>query len=468
MLIHRRMCRTDFRTWCTEALEPAGHKPAAHHLLLIRNLEAVVSGEIDRLIVLMPPGSAKSTYTSKLLPAWAMAARPGIDILGASHTATLAEDFSRDVQRYIRDNDAVLGYNLASERADNWRSSNDSTYIAAGVGGPIVGRRVDLAIIDDPVKSRKEADSETYREATWKWFHGDLSRRLRPGGGIIILHTRWHEDDLAGRLLATQPDRWRVVTLHAEAMENDPLGRAPGEFLWSDDEYGYGKQLAQTKADLESTGSMREWASQFQQNPRPPEGALFKAGKILRQSVVPIGKTVRAWDLASTRQMGTNNPDWTCGVKLTRTADDRFVVVDIVRMRGGPDEVEAAIVETAKADGYNVTVGLPIDPGQSSRTQILYYTRKLIGRKVESSSEDGNKAERASPVASQVNVGNFSMVEAPWNAAFIDEIGAFPSGAKKDQVDALSRAFMMLDNSSRSDIWSRLAQKKTPIAGVAS
>lgn len=453
----RRRCRRNFGAWCVEALEPEGFTPAEHHKLLIRELELVIRGEIDRLMVFMPPGSAKSTYVSKLLPPFALAAWPGVKIIGASHTSGLAEKFSRDIHRYIRDNVGTLGYGLTTERADQWATTNGGEYVAAGVGMGIAGIRGDLAIIDDPVRSRADADSETYRDKVWAWFNADLARRMKPGGRIILMHTRWHEDDLAGRLMATQRDRWRVVSLPAEAGENDPLGRAPGEMLWGDDAYGYGAQLAEAKAELEASGATREWASLFQQNPRPADGSLFKTALIGAVDAAPAGgKTVRRWDLAATKDMGTRDPDWTVGVKLTRTAGDQFVVQDVVRLRGGPDEVEAAIVATAKRDGFGVTVGLPQDPGQAGKAQVLYLTRRLIGFSVESTPETGDKATRAAPVAAQVNVGNVSMIRAGWNAAFIDELAAFPSGSHDDQVDALSGAFAMVGGSTVA-LWERLA-----------
>lgn len=396
-------------------------------------------------MVFMPPGSAKSTYVSKLLPAHAFARVPGIQIIGASHTADLAEKLSGETQEYIREHQATLGYGLRTEAAGRWLTTNKGEYLAVGVGGGATGFRSDLFIIDDPVKSRADADSETYRERTWSWFHSVAARRMKPGGRIILMNTRWHEDDLAGRLLATQPDRWRVVSLPAQAIENDLLGRAPGEFLWDDEIYGYGKQLRQDKADLELSGAMREWWSLFQQNPRPTEGALFKVALIgVVDALAPGGKSGRAWDLAATRESGTRDPDWTVGVKLHRTRAGAYVVEDVVRLRGGPDEVDAAILATAQRDGREVPISIPQDPGQAGKAQVLYLTRALTGYNVHSSPETGDKATRAAPVVAQCNVGNLSMMRAGWNAAFIDELAGFPSGTKDDQVDALSRAFAMV------------------------
>lgn len=440
--LNREACRTDLLTWCKEALHPIDLVPAAHHRLLIGKLQDVAQGRIKRLMIHMPPGGAKSTYGSVLFPPWFLAQRPGLDIIGASNTAPLAEGFSRRILNTIRDNRATLGYGLTREAAELWETSNRGTYRAAGVGAAIAGRRADGAIIDDPVKSREDVEGEGNREKQWAWFMGDLRTRLKPNAWIVIICTRWHEDDLAGRLLVRQPGLWEVLNLPAEAEADDPLGRAPGEWLWSDDEYGYGASLVTAKREYEIAGQMRDWASLYQQRPVPLEGNLFKVHMIETLPACPrAALSVRAWDLAATVAASGRDPDWTAGVKLTRTVDGRFVVEDVVRLRGGPDEVEAAIVNTAKADGAGCKVSIPQDPGQAGKQQVLYLTRKLAGFMVDSSPETGDKTTRATSVASQANVGNLSMVAGPWNPAFKDELASFPSGTHDDQVDALSRGF---------------------------
>lgn len=395
-------------------------------------------------MVFMPPGAAKSTFVSHLFPAWLFARLPGCQIIGASHTADLAEDFSGKIHGLIRASETVLGYGLRSEARGRWYTTNGGAYLATGVGGAIPGFRARIGIIDDPIKGRQAADSETDRKRIWDWYLGDFERRLIPGAAIVLMHTRWHMDDLAGRLLDAQKDKWTVLSLPAQAEQDDPLGRAPGEWLWNDDDYGYAATLASIKADLEAAAATREWASQYQQHPRPAEGALFRIGNIEILPAPPNERGAlvgRGWDLAATREKDTRDPDWTVGVKLARLPDGRYVVIDVQRVRGGPDEVERTIVNTAAHDTRSVRVSLPQDPGQSGKSQVLYLTKALAGYTVESSPETGDKALRAGPVASQCNVGNLYLVEAPWNRTFLDELAAFPAGAHDDQVDALSRAF---------------------------
>ena len=437
--MRKRKARASFLAFATEALDPLGQTPAAHHRLLIRELQAVAEGRIDRLMVMMPPGSAKSTYATILFPAWFMAARPGAALITASHTATLAQDFSRRTQRLVREYRDLLGYDTDNRATDLWYTTNGCRVLAAGVGGAVTGSRADLALIDDPVKSREDADSERMRDIAHNWYRADLLTRLRPGGRVVLIMTRWHEDDLAGRLLQDEPDRWRVLKLPALAEANDALGRAPGDPLWPEWE------AAAALDDKRRTLGDRDWAALYQQSPRPLDGALFRTALIgTLDAPLAGGKRVRAWDLAATKDIGTRDPDWTVGTLLARHDDGRFVIEDVVRLRGSPDEVEATIVATASRDGRGVAIHLPQDPGQAGKAQVLYLTRKLVGHRVESKPVTGDKATRAAPLASQVNVGNVSMVRAGWNRALLDEMAGFPSAAHDDQVDAAALAFEAL------------------------
>jgi predicted phage terminase large subunit-like protein len=437
----REKIRTSLAEWSRFALSPLAQQPARHHLKLIEELEAVSRGEVDRLIVLMPPGAAKSTYTSVLFPAWWFIQHPNSSVIGASHTADLAAHFSRQIRNMVKEHSLRLGYALAADQrnAMSWRNDRRGFYHSAGVRGPIVGRRADLVIIDDPIKSQSEADSIGQRDNVWSWYRSELIPRLKPRGRIVIVMTRWHEDDLGGRLLQSS-ETWRSLCLPALALAEDPLGRSPGEPIWPEWE-----DLAALLRKRDMLGE-RAWSALFQQDPRPASAGIFTVERIAFLEVEPVndGLTVRAWDLAATSSGAGRNPDWTVGLKLMRSASGQFIVLDVMRLRGGPHEVEQAIVSMAARDGSSVPIGLPQDPGQAGRAQILYLTRKLAGYQVRASPESGPKLTRAMPVAAQCGVANLVVVRARWNAAFIDELQVFPNGEKDDQVDALSRAFAML------------------------
>lgn len=411
-----------------------------HHRRLAAALEAVERGEIKRLMVFMPPRHGKSELVSKRFPGWYLGRNPGRQFIGASYGQDLASDFGRDVRNIVGSAEYRALFpdvGLAGDSAakNRWHTSRGGSYVAAGVGTAITGRGADILNIDDPIKDRAEADSETTRDSVWNWYTSTAYTRLMPGGAVVLTLTRWHQDDLAGRLLEAEADgadRWHVISL--------PAVSDAGAALWPD---AYDLPALQR---IRSAIGERDWSALYQQSPRPFEGSLFKVGQIGTLDTSPATGTriVRAWDLAATAQTGTRDPDWTVGVKLARLPDDRFVVLDVVRLRGGPDEVEAAIVNIATQDGKNVRISLPQDPGQAGKQQVLYLTRKLVGHTVESSPETGDKSTRAAPVASQVNVGNVSIVRAPWNRAFLDEMSGFPDASHDDQVDALSRAFAML------------------------
>lgn len=438
-----RVLRSSLQSWACWILAKSEQSPAPHHCLLLRQLDAVSRGDCDRLMVLMPPGSAKSTYGSLLFPAWWFTQHPHSSVIVTSHTANMAEHFARQVRELVREYEVQLGYRLHRGRqaAGHWQTTGKGEYFAAGVRGPLTGRRADLVIIDDPVKSQAEADSPTLRERLWNWYRCDLTTRLKPKGRIILIMTRWHEDDLAGRLLAQNAAEWNLIRLPALAEENDPLRRQPGAALWPDWE---DEQALLRRRD---TMGERAWSSLYQQSPRPIAGTLFKTDRIAiidSLSRGDAGAIARAWDLAATEASGHSDPDWTVGIKLMRSQHGRFVVLDVVRLRGTPYEVEDAIAETARIDGTSVRIGLPQDPGQAGKHQVRYLAARLAGYPFKTTRETGAKTTRATPVASQVEAGNVAIVRAEWNYALLEELRDFPFGRKDDQVDALSHAFSML------------------------
>lgn len=219
----------------------------------------------------MPPGSAKSTYASVLFPPWYLSNHRQDSLIAASHTQELADHWGRRVRNLIGQESRTLGVEISadSSAAGRWELASGGAYFAAGVGGSITGRRADLAIIDDPVKSRAEADSDTVRQRTWDWYRSDLYTRLKPGARIVLIQTRWHEDDLAGRVL-TQEDGWTVLCLPALAEAGDPLGRAEGDALWP--EWEDTVQLERKRAVV----GEREWLSLYQQRPTTDQGTYFK------------------------------------------------------------------------------------------------------------------------------------------------------------------------------------------------
>lgn len=285
VLLARRAARASLAGFAAY-VQPEDQQPASHHKLILAGLDAVLNGECSGLIITMPPGSAKSTYSSVVLPAYFLGKNPQLNIIAASHTLTLAERFGRRSRNLLM-SDAVQALwpttKVASDSsaAGRWSTNEGGEYLAAGIGGAITGFRADLGLIDDPVKSREEADSEVVREKTWDWFVNDFRTRLKPGARVVILMTRWHEDDLAGRLLDREPGKWKVLRLRMEAVadERDPLGRQPGERLWP--EWFTEEMVTDAKRDP------RTWSALYQQDPRPKEGSEFKRTWVQRYESPP-------------------------------------------------------------------------------------------------------------------------------------------------------------------------------------
>lgn len=226
-----------------------------------------------------PPGSAKSTYVSIVTPSGYLARFPDHSILSASHSITLAEKWGRRVRNIMLDYAPALGVDLASDSqaVGRWATNKGGEYMAAGVGVGIAGFRADLGIVDDPYGSKEDAYSERIRDKVWDWFTHDFSSRLKPGAKRVVMHTRMHMDDLAGRIIAEgKKGKFRVkrLSLPAIAGDNDPLGRRPGEYLWDDPSgYNYGGFLRARQKEAPPV----EWASLYQQNPVIDGGNVIKA-----------------------------------------------------------------------------------------------------------------------------------------------------------------------------------------------
>ena len=454
LLLEREEALSSYAAYCRMAIGRRDFKPAAHHNLIINAIDEVLTGAAPpRLLVIMPPGSAKTTYGTLLFPGYFFAKMPRGLLVGASHTQDRADEFSLAAMEFARENRVELGYEIggptAREAARAWGTSEGGNYRAVGAGRKIAGQRMDFVFADDLVGSSEDVEKREQRDKLWRWFWADLRTRLRPGGRIVLMMTRWHEDDLAGRLLkVARPGEWRVLHIKAEAGEDDILGRQPGEMLWEGDpKYAYADELRVTKAEHEASGQMAVWEALYQGNPTAPGGNLFRIENIGFIEAEPAGfNWVRAWDLAASDGKG----DFTAGLKLGMAPSKQLVIGDVVRLRGGPDEVVRVMKATAQRDGVRTTICLPQDPGQAGKAQIAFLTRELMGFNVKSSPEHGDKVSRATVAATQLNAGNVSMVRnIHWNSALLDELASFPKGTYDDQIDALCRGVAEFVEASR-------------------
>lgn len=278
-----------------------GYKFASHHRRLMEELEAVERGEVTRLMIFMPPGSAKSTYSSILFPPWFMGRNPQSSVLGVSNTTELAETFSRRVRNIVGGAEFRTlfksGISEESAAAGHWETLEGGEFFAAGVGAAIAGRRADLALIDDPIKTREEADSDRIRQKHWDWYLNDFLTRLKPNARQVLIQTRWHEDDLGGRILERESHLWRIIKLPMEAIRDDPIGRKPGERLWP--EWFTDDMIRTAKMDT------RSWNALYQQEPVPDEGDYFKRDNFSEYDELPANLRIyAASDFAVTEGAG--------------------------------------------------------------------------------------------------------------------------------------------------------------------
>jgi predicted phage terminase large subunit-like protein len=401
-----------------------------------------------RLIVSVSVRSGKTDYFSRWLPAWFIGTRPEQRIIMGSHEAGFAHTngrVARDILTEWGPGVFDVEVSQASSAAGRWDlHGQPGGLFAVGVGGAPIGRGADLILVDDPIKNFEAAMSQQQRDRVKDWFAGTLRSRLEPGGAIIVICSRWHEDDLSGWLLEEYPGEWTELRIPAlcDDPDSDPLGRNAGDPLWP--EKGWTRdELERTRREVTSRFGEVVWNAQYQQRPSTLGGTLFLSDKWswCEPEQVPDGlRLVRAWDLAATRGDG----DWTVGVLAGLAPDGRTFIVDVRRTQSGPDEVLTLIAATAEADGRQVPVHVPQDPGQAGKAQAAAITRHLAGHRVVTAPVSGDKQTRAWPLAAQQRAGNVTLVRAGWAAGFTAELEAFPNGRHDDQVDAAALAFEAL------------------------
>jgi hypothetical protein len=275
-LLRRNEARNNLIKFCQFVMPE--YQPAKHHRYIADRLMDVFDGKIRRLIVEAPCGHGKSQLVSRLFPAFWIGKRPTDHIISSTYNSDFAGDFGRDVRNILNLDtyqslfpDTFLSAD--SRAANRWSTNRGGRYYSVGVEGGVTGRRGHLILIDDPLKGRSDADSRSVRNDLWKWYQSELYTRQFPDTAICIISTRWHFDDLVGRLLIEEEkggEKWVRVTLPAIAESDDILGRKPGEPLWP--EWYTLKLLEQFRM----TTGPREWSALYQQKPVADEGAYFQ------------------------------------------------------------------------------------------------------------------------------------------------------------------------------------------------
>lgn len=437
-----------------EAFAPIQQPQAAHHRLLIEKLEAVERGDIRRLMVFMPPGSAKSTYASVIFPAWFMGRARRRNVIVATYASDLARKIGRRARAIVRQPIYVdiFGASLSAESsaADEWALSNENEWMGGGVLSGITGNRADLLVIDDPIKGRQEADSETVRDRTRAEFEDSLKTRLKPFGRIVLIQTRWHEADLAGAILpedynsesgaiaCRDGETWEVLCLPAEAVAGDPIGRRPGQMLWP--EWFPTEHWASFRANA------RTWNALYQQRPQPDEGTYFQRAWFRRYQPDELPTHLRKYgtsDYAVTEDGG----DFTClrmwgvdpqsrlwllpGGFRGQTSADVWIERQIDLM---------ALHRPAAWFGEAGVIQKAIDPALRRRM----FERKTYGR-LEWLSSISDKPTRARGFQARAAQGLVAIPVGAEGDAFLSELLRFPAGRHDDDVDCASLIGRALD-----------------------
>lgn len=455
----RRLAPYDFLSFVEYTKKD--YKAAPVHKHVADKLQAVVDGKIKRLAISMPPQSGKTELCSVRLPAYWLGHHPDLPVLISSYESSLAEFRSGQTRDVMRSDEYANIFNIKIAQDTRskklWAIQDHNGYVAAaGAGGPISGKGAGLGIIDDPIKGYKEAQSETLREDVWNWYEQVFRTRIWNEGAIVLLMTRWHEDDPIGRIqqrmldnpkyeewefvripaiAETEEERFKANDLLGFGEEVDPLGREPGESL-----DGNRMPLPFLKQTQDSISSLA-WAGLYQQVPRPLEGYRVKASMIhIVNNHKEIHERVRYWDLASTEDGGCR----TAGVTIGLDSDGDVIVLDVVAGQWGSEERNAVIRLT---DSLNPCINyIEQEPGSSGKDQIKMIKDSCLSVSIIEDQPTGNKDLRFESVITLVEQHKFYILKGEWNKLYIDELISFPFGKFKDQRDATAGALKFLVN----------------------
>lgn len=431
------------------------------HLRAIADaLHAVEEGKIKRLIVMLPPRHGKSETISAKFPAWFIGRDPNRRVILTSHTASLAIEYSLRNREYL----AIYGQEVfgpsvrlsdTKATADDWRIYGRRGGLrAAGVGGSITGRGADLLILDDPHSNYQEAHSKTQRDHIWDWWRAVALTRLEPGGATIIVSTRWHEDDLVGRVLRTAKEtgeKWTVLRMPALAEEgnlNDPTNRKPGEALWRE------RYPEEKLHEIQKTVGAYFWAAIYQQNPQPMEGGLFKREQfryftedaeffiLHRPEGIHRVRKIECWsfqtvDLAASTK---ETADYFVIATWVVTPGRDLLLEDVLRVRAeGPDQ--RALMQRAYMRYKPAFIGIERTGYQLTFVQEMCRS----GLPVKELVADRDKVARALPMAARYEAGTvYHKQDAAWLGDYEDELLHFPQGEHDDQVDCAGYAALEL------------------------
>lgn len=410
---------------------------------LDRFLQDVADKKSPRLIITMPPRSGKSELVSRRFPAFALGRNPELQIIATSYSSDLSQRFNRDVQRVIDDekyfdlfpNTRLSNSRVRTDSRGSYIRTSDlfeivghaGAYRSCGVGGGITGQGADILIIDDPIKDRAQAGSKTIRDSIWDWYTSTAYTRLSPGGGVIVMATRWHTDDLIGRLIQRmgEGDTFRIVNYPAIA-EHDELHRKAGEALHPE------RYPLSTLLQIQKTIGSRDWEALYQQHPVPDGGALFKLEWFRRWTATSLppefDHTLMSWDMTF---KDSKDSDYVVG-QVWGKKGPNFYLLD--QVRGQWDFVKTKEMVRVLAHKWPRVVRKLVED-KANGSAVISELKSTVSGFVPITPTESKEA-RASSVTPYFEAGNVFIPEdsaAPWVPHYVSELLEFPAGSHDDQ-----------------------------------
>ena len=417
-----------------------------HHLILIDALQRLAERKYQRLIVMEPPRHGKSYLVSILFPAWCFARNSSEHIIVASYAVSLASRMSRDCQRVLSSDRftqmfPTLSFSEAKEvgairTGHRFDMPGGGHYIAAGVGGGITGEGATIGIIDDPVKNSEEADSMTYREKAWEWYATTFSTRFETGAIEVVCQTRWHEDDLTGRILEKKKNGTEVIRFPALCEEAE-AHRQIGDALWP--EFYPREVLLERQAE---NGS-RAWSSLYQQRPAPDEGSIIKRQWFQyynpREYKIE-GKRVNFYFDTAYTEKEKNDP--TAGIAYIKEGANFYILECTAEWLDFSGQIQF-VKDFAARNGYSPSTIIRVEP-KATGISLVQVMKKETGLNVtEGKPPKGDKVARAHSCEGTLEGGRVFLPEGmAWVGPFLDECAAFPNAAHDDRVDVLTGAII--------------------------
>jgi hypothetical protein len=459
ILLMRRRARTDLVTFASRVPVPGSptedadgdariplveSHQADHHRLILREMQTCMETPHGRLMIMAPPGSAKSTYATVVAPSWYLGRQDDRRVILASYGGDLARRHGRRTRQLLRSPEAegILQSSVdpESRAADDFSLTNGSEYIACGIMAGVTGNRAHGIVIDDPIKGRQEADSQIIRDRTYAAYEDDLLTRLIPGGWVVIIQTRWHEDDIAGRILpdgwagesgdilCRDGNTWRVLCLQAECeTTSDPVGRKVGDMLWP--EWFDKRHWDQFRLNR------RTWSSLYQQRPAPAEGILFRRDDMATYERLPDGlRIICASDNAATPDGG----DWTEQGAAGIAPDGSLHLLDWWRGQVGPEiwiERQIDMMVRHKPLVWFCEAG-PLRRATEGRLRARMAERSVNCR-LEYLPTIADKPTMAQSIIATAGMGKLWWPRAAWVPELQRQCLVFPAGSPDDGVDTL-------------------------------